>query len=51
MPKYRYTGLEEHVILFPRAFNVQPGEIVEADENPDPYRFDLVDQPKAKEKA
>jgi hypothetical protein len=40
LPKFTYTGLEERVFLYPKAFTVAPGEEIEADENPDPVWFD-----------
>ena len=37
--KWKFTGAQERVFLFPRAFVVAPGETVEADTNPDPEWF------------
>lgn len=39
MKKWKFTGTDERVFLFPRAFSVQPGEVVEAEHNPDPDYF------------
>lgn len=50
MAKFKFTGDEERVFLFPRAFNVLPGDTVEADENPDPYWFTPVVGAKTVEK-
>jgi hypothetical protein len=37
--KWKFTGTMEWTFLYPRAFVVKPGEIVEADTNPDPQWF------------
>lgn len=41
MSQYVYTGPDERAFLYPRAFTVQPKEVVEFpdDESPDPYFF------------
>ena len=42
MPEFVYTGGDERDFLYPRGFTVKPAEIIEADENPDPYWFEPV---------
>ncbi len=40
MTTYVYTGDDERDFLYPTAFRVRPGDEIEADENPDPARFE-----------
>ena len=43
MAKFKYTGSDERHFLLPgRAITVQPGDVVEADECPDPYWFEAA---------
>lgn len=48
MPKkWAYTGNDERDFLYPDAFTVSPGDVVEADENPDPAWFKQHRRPAA----
>ena len=42
MPKFKYTGDDERVYLFPESFVVKPGDVVEAEKSPDKSRFEQV---------
>lgn len=42
MPEFVYTGSDERDFLYPRAFRVKPGDLIEDDENPDPMYFEPV---------
>lgn len=42
MAEFVYTGTEERVFLYPRALVVSHGDVIEADDNPDPYWFEPV---------
>ena len=47
MPRFAYIGDDERDFLYPRAFTVKPGDVVEAEENPYPEFFDEENQPGA----
>ena len=49
MKKWKYTGDDERDFLYPNAFTVRPGDIVEADENPHPQFFKQSRRPAAAE--
>ena len=40
MKKWAYTGTDERHFLYPAAFTVSPGAVIEADENPDEQYFE-----------
>lgn len=46
MPKFVYTGTDERVFLYPRAFVVNPGDEIEAPSNPDPAWFEAAEDKK-----
>lgn len=48
MPEFVYTGVDERDFLYPRAFRVQPGDLIEDADNPDPMYFEPVKKTKAK---
>ena len=48
MRKYVYVGNSGRVFLYPNAFHVEPGDVVEADRNPDFKWFVPVDFEKPK---
>lgn len=49
MAKWKYVGDYERDYLYPRAFTVKPGDVVEAEDNPDEARFKPVAAKKEKE--
>ena len=49
MAKFEYVAAEPRDYLYPVAFTVAPGDVVEAKENPDPTRFKPVSVKKEKE--
>lgn len=52
MPRFKMTGFDarhwpDGLNTNPRTADVEPGEEVEADENPDPHFFELVEEKRA----
>uniref|UniRef100_UPI003F49A39C hypothetical protein n=1 Tax=Pseudonocardia sp. CA-138482 TaxID=3240023 RepID=UPI003F49A39C len=50
MPQFRYVGEDERVYLGAPTRQVRPGDVIDADENPDPHRFETVAEPAPKGK-
>jgi hypothetical protein len=49
MKKWKYVGDDERDFLFPQAFTVRPGDVVEADDNPSEAFFKQYRRPAAAE--
>ena len=47
--QFKYVGEDKREYLYPQAFTVEPGDVVEAEENPDEARFKPVATKKTKE--
>jgi hypothetical protein len=41
MSRYRFKGSDERIFPHMRPAIVGPGDVIEADDNPDPYWFEL----------
>ena len=56
MEQYLYIGNSKRVFLYPRAFEVSPGDVIDAPENPDlnwfvPVEFERPEPTRAEEQG
>jgi hypothetical protein len=48
MSQYRFKGTAERIFPRMRPALVAPGAVIEAEDNPDPYWFELLPEPESK---